>query len=103
MTRSRGGLGRDFLSGGEGDDHLTGGLGGDWFDFRTISGDDVIKDLSRFDEVFLSKTEFSDFDALLDAVTADGNGDAVIAAGSGSITLAGVDADRINEDNFFFV
>ncbi|MEM1047405.1 MAG: fasciclin domain-containing protein [Pseudomonadota bacterium] len=98
-----GGGGRDLLSGGEGDDHLTGGRGGDWFDFRTISGDDVIKDLSRSDEVFLSDTDFSDFDALLAAVTADGNGDAVITAATGSITLAGVDADRLNEDNFFFV
>ncbi|MEM9061104.1 MAG: fasciclin domain-containing protein [Pseudomonadota bacterium] len=97
-----GGFGRDLLNGGAGDDHLIGGFGGDVFDFREISGDDVVKDLSRFDRVLLSRDDFLDFHALADATEFVGH-DAVITSDAGTITLLDVGEDDFNGRLFDFV
>lgn len=97
----KGGFGRDLLNGGAGDDHLFGGFGRDRFDFREISGDDVVKDLGWGDRVLVSKDDFSTFAALQDATEFDA-GDAVITTEDGSITLEAVDAHEFSARLFHF-
>ena len=96
-----GGWGRDLLDGGAGDDHLIGGRGRDYFDFRDIEGDDVVKDLSRFDRVLVSKEDFSSFSELK-AATAFTDDGAVITADNGTITLLNVGEHGLNAHLFDF-
>jgi uncharacterized surface protein with fasciclin (FAS1) repeats len=96
-----GGRGRDFLSGGAGDDHLVGGRGRDVFDFRELEGNDVVKDLSRFDTLLFSRDDFSNFHALREATSFDA-GDAVITTENGSVRLTNIDEHEVNAHSFYF-
>ncbi|MEL7469309.1 MAG: fasciclin domain-containing protein [Pseudomonadota bacterium] len=96
-----GGSGRDLLDGGAGDDHLIGGRGRDYFDFRDIDGDDVVKDLSRFDRVLVSKEDFSSFSELKAATEFTDDG-ALITADNGTITLLNVGEQGLNAHLFDF-
>lgn len=54
-----GNAGGDFINGGVGNDTLTGGKGEDTFDFHDNSGNDVIKDFNRIDDMlFLGNLDF---------------------------------------------
>ena len=97
-----GGRGRDLLIGGEGDDHLTGGWGRDTFDFTELSGDDVVKDLSRRDVSKFSKEDFENFEELRAATTFEDN-NAIITTDDGSVTLIHVNEHTLGRHQFDFV
>lgn len=103
-----GGLGLDTLDGGAGADVLTGGAGADRFVFEEASGGDVIVDFEAgpgagdvLDFIALAHiTSFADVQARL---SSDSTGAAVIDLGEGSsLTLRGVPAARLHEDDFLF-
>lgn len=96
-----GGFGHDRLDGGAGDDQLWGGLGADLFDFRRISGDDVVKDFGHADRIILSRADFANFKAVKAAAETDG-ADTILFATGGSIRLAGVEVDDLNRHDFLF-
>ncbi|MFK7942524.1 MAG: fasciclin domain-containing protein [Paracoccaceae bacterium] len=96
-----GGAGRDVLVGGEGNDHLKGGWGRDTFDFRELSGDDVVKDLSRWDKVVFSQDDFGGFHDLRAATTFE-DGEALITTEDGTVTLEHVNEHRFDGHQFFF-
>ncbi|WP_372572349.1 spondin domain-containing protein [Ruegeria jejuensis] len=102
-----GGLGDDLLIGGAGDDRLEGNRGSDTFLFEGNSGDDVITDFEAFangDLLDLSSADldFETFADVSDAFTQNGD-DLVIDLGDdNSITLLGVQAADLSEDNVLF-
>lgn len=96
-----GGRGRDHLDGGAGDDLLTGGRGRDYFDFRELSGDDVITDFGRWDKLVVSRGDFSDFHALQGAAE-EVDGSLVIAGETGSITLEHFDFHDLDRHDVLF-
>ena len=97
-----GGWGRDLLIAGAGDDNLTGGRGADLFDFREIEGNNVVTDLSRADTIILSMSDFDNFEALVENASFEG-GITVLEADRGTITLAGISEDNLDDNNFLFV
>ncbi|KIC08960.1 hypothetical protein RA19_16785 [Leisingera sp. ANG-M1] len=102
--RLDGGRGSDTLDGGTGNDRLEGGRGADTFVFNEGFGDDVITDFNAFargETVDLTGGDFgfASFDDLSGSISQDGS-NAVIDLGSdGTITLLGVQAADLNEDN----
>ena len=96
-----GGFGRDVLIGGAGNDHLNGGFGRDTFDFTALSGDDVVKDASRWDKLVFSTDDFAGRTELV-AATAFVSGDAIITTEAGSVTLEHVSAHRFDHLDFDF-
>lgn len=69
-----GGDGPDILSGGDGNDTLTGGSGQDIFSYSGMgAGNDIITDFDvNSDEIHLSSRYFSDINAIMAALEADG-------------------------------
>ena len=68
-----GGGGRDRLSGGGGDDRLTGGAGADQFDFRILSGQDVVEDFEvGVDAILLTEAMADEWRALAGFTAEDG-------------------------------
>lgn len=101
-----GGLGDDIINGGLGNDTLEGNRGADTFVFQANAGDDVITDFEAFgvDQLDLSAAEFG-FDSFADvagAISQQGN-DVVIDLGAdGSITLLGIQAADLTDENVLF-
>nr|WP_256500653.1 calcium-binding protein [Limimaricola litoreus] len=93
-----GGKGADTLNGGRHNDVLTGGDGADLFVFRSRKeGNDVITDFEDGSDLF----DFTRTSLEFDDLTIENRGDdAVISYGASQITLRGVDANQINEDDF---
>jgi Ca2+-binding RTX toxin-like protein len=93
-----GGNGADTLNGGRHNDVLTGGNGADLFVFRSKKdGDDVITDFEDGSDLFDFTRTSLDFEDL--SIENQGD-DAVISYGESQITLRGVDAEMITEDDF---
>ncbi len=93
--------GDDVLNGGTGDDTLTGGSGADVFLFNDTSGMDTITDFQ--DGVDLLRLEVTGL-SYSDLVITDGPGGAVVDLdGQGTITLNGVSASLLTQDDFEFV
>ncbi|MBO6504050.1 MAG: M10 family metallopeptidase C-terminal domain-containing protein [Kordiimonadaceae bacterium] len=108
-----GGESADFLDGEWGDDRLTGGAGADVFTFWSDNWDDIrdfVADLWGNDTI-------TDFDpaedqlhfagriirGLQDLTITEENGNTIITAEWGdSVTLLGVSADELTDDNFEF-
>lgn len=112
-----GGIGNDLLSGGIGrdrlvaskhDDTLEGGAGADTFVFASagLDWDHVILDFGKGRDVIeVSSSRLNSLDDL--TITQDSDMNAVITWNhhmeTGSITLIGVDADKLTSDDFAFV
>ena len=96
-----GGRGADTIDGGAGDDSLKGGDGGDIFVFGTDFGNDTVQDFSvgDGDRIDLSAAGISDFDSLMDNAEDTANG-VVLNTDEGSITLHGVRAEDLSQDQF---
>ena len=87
-----GGDGEDTISGDRGDDTLGGGAGEDAFVLRSEGGADVIVDFATGDvlqiEGDINGLDLSNPDDLLELITSDSSGNAVINLGDGnSVTL----------------
>ncbi len=108
-----GGAGDDSLTGGAGDDTLTGGAGNDTFHFTVSNpayngnfgylvsnGGDTITDFRDGDRIKIDHGGYGGFEAL--RIEQDG-ADAVIHYGAdNTITLTGVSAASLDEDDFIF-
>jgi Ca2+-binding RTX toxin-like protein len=75
------GTGDDTIDGGGGTDRLSGGAGADTFTFRNLDGTSTVIDFSagdgngvEGDKLDVTAFNFADFDAFMDAATADGPG-----------------------------
>ena len=103
----RGGAGNDGFIGSAGDDRLTGGSGNDIFAFVKGHGHDTITDFvagsTVADRIQIDDQMFASFAAVRAASHQVGN-DVVITYDSfASITLANVDLDALNQNDFTFV
>ncbi len=97
-----GGSGSDDLNGGTGDDILTGGANTDRFEFGADFGNDTVVDFSNNETLNLSAlgvTSLADLSIVQDGANTviTINGDA-----ENSITLEGITATSINENDFIF-
>ncbi len=105
--------GDDFLDGEWGDDVLTGGAGADiftfysdnWDDIRDgeadLWGDDTITDFNPAEDlIHFAGRIVSGLDDL--TVTAEGDNTVLTAAWGDSVTLVGVSADQLSDENFKF-
>jgi Ca2+-binding RTX toxin-like protein len=97
-------LGIDELYGHKGTDILTGGGDGDLFHFSTGDGHDTITDFENgLDRADISGWKaISDFDDLMQHHIAFENGDAIITAGTDSLTLKGVAEADLDAGDFVF-
>ncbi|WP_305851964.1 calcium-binding protein, partial [Ruegeria sp. HKCCD8929] len=90
----------DILNGGAGNDTLTGGSGSDEFVFGDGFGLDQITDFADGSDMIridITGLTFADLSI------SDNAGDAEVdIAGHGKITLSGVDASLLTEDDFLF-
>lgn len=108
-----GGASADFLDGEWGDDRLTGGAGADTFTFYSDNWDDIRDNVANL----WGNDTITDFDpsedkihfagriirGLRDLTITEENGNTVLTADWGdSVTLLGVSADQLTEDNFKF-
>ena len=99
-----GGAGRDVMVGGGGNDTMTGGEGVDFFVFLNERGEDIITDFEvGTDNILMANrtfgdrgVEFSDLE-----ITQVGD-DAVVTERGLQITLEGIDASTLTEDDFIF-
>ena len=74
------GLGDDRLNGNAGNDTLTGGGGNDLFKFLDIFGRDTVTDFTRGqDDIYISKSVFSSWSAVLAHTADDGLGNTIIS------------------------
>ncbi|MFC3694307.1 calcium-binding protein [Chenggangzhangella methanolivorans] len=98
----KGGKGNDELDGGSGNDILTGGKGSDVFKFERNDGADTITDFAGGKDRIEFDIDGLDFNDLTIRNNADG--DAVITWGDrgSSITLEGVDASKLDQNDFVF-
>ena len=97
-----GGNGNDTMNGGAGDDTLTGGNGPDLFVFNAGFGDDVITDFKNNDHIQFDDELFESPEAVLMASEQVGE-DTVITAGTNTVTLLGVQASSLQEDDFLIL
>ncbi len=97
-----GASGADTLIGGAGADLLVGGPGADRFVFAANSGSDRVRDFAPGEDRLdwsgdVSVAGFADLEI------SDGAGGAVVSNGSGAtVTLLGVSAAALSEDDFLF-
>jgi hypothetical protein len=96
-----GGTGNDFINSREGNDTLTGGGGHDSFVMVSHAGNDVITDFSTADDVIDVSAFFTNFAGVQAATTQQG-ANAVIALGSGSLTLDNVSSASLQASDFSF-
>jgi serralysin len=94
-----GGNGGDTVNGGIGDDVLTGGNGPDLFVLEVGSGNDEISDFESDDRIQFDDEQFASPEAALQAAEQVGD-DAVITAGTDTVTLLGVQVSSLEADNF---
>ena len=98
-----GGDGDDLLNGGRHKDVLTGGADADVFLFKRASGQDTITDFAVGEDTILLKNfGFSEFQDVSDLITDVADG-ALIDLGHVEITLTGVAASDLTQDDFAFL
>jgi serralysin len=103
-----GDVGNDTLAGGLGDDTMNGGGGDDRFDYAMGDGSDVINGFAAGaaseDVVFLSGfgAAFDEFADILANASDDGTNTTIDLGGGASITLNGVLAADLHQDDFLF-
>ena len=95
-------VGDDVLIGGAGDDILTGNLGDDTFVFNDDGSNDTITDFQTGAEDFLDVSAFGFTDAAtVKAAAIAAGGDTVIQLDADdSVTLIGVNAANLDDDDF---
>jgi len=102
----RGGAGFDTIMGGAGDDRLYGNFNWDIFVFEDGFGNDIIKDFNvpnRYEKIDLSGvSSITDFSDLMNNHLSTIAGNAVITDGSNTITLEGVNAAALTDNDFIF-
>ena len=90
----------NVITGGAGNDALSGGAGDDTFVFTAGFGDDTLNDFAvGFDKIDVSALNVGTFADLLGS-TVDIGGQVAIALAQGTITLTGVTAAQLVEDDF---
>ncbi len=94
-----GGFGNDRMNGGGGNDTMTGGAGNDIFVFTASSGDDVVTDFSRADDIVRLNGTGLDFAGL--SISYAG-GDATVDYGTGSFVLEGI-SSGLDASDFIFI
>jgi serralysin len=97
-----GGNGEDTVNGGTGDDVLTGGDGPDLFVFNAGFGMDTITDFEADDLIQFEDGLFQDPQSVLMASQQVGE-DTVITVGTNTVTLLGVQASSLQEDDFLIL
>ncbi|WP_299775767.1 tandem-95 repeat protein [uncultured Tateyamaria sp.] len=98
-----GGAGNDSLFGGLGDDVLTGGAGADEFCFVDSFGVDTITDFEDGTDIIHFWTNGSSDVAFNDLSITEVNGNAVVSLeAQGAITLEGISASQLTEEDFMF-
>ena len=99
-----GGGGRDTLTGGGGEDTLSGGGGRDTFVFNRTDGDEIRGFRAGKDDIDLSQiAQITDFGDLVANHLRDGDTGAEVFSEAGLIvTLQGVGASTLDEDDFIF-
>lgn len=101
-----GGGGRDTMYGGIGDDEFTGSGQGDIFVFANAFGNDVITDfvanVSSETINLAGVSAITDYTDLVNNHLSEVNGNAVITAGSNTITLLGVSLASLTSVDFDF-
>ena len=98
-----GGSGNDTIVANAVDNALTGGAGADRFVFLANAGKDVIKDFSVSGGDTIDLTGVVDIHTWADVqahLSANGQGDAVLSLGSGTVTLTGVTLASLSADDF---
>lgn len=97
----KGGKGNDEIDGGSGNDRLSGGAGFDTFTFERFDGKDTITDFKSGEDTIEFDIDGLDFNDL--SITNVG-GNAVITWGDAdsSITLEGVKAGSLSQNDFIF-
>lgn len=105
-----GGDGRDKIFGGNGDDVMAGGAGRDVFVFDSHNdGNDKIKDFASADHIrfVIDQSDASGPRQYSDLQFSEGHNGTFVTYGSddggGSILLAGVTMDQIDQSQFIFV
>jgi len=92
--------------GGAGDDRLYGNFNWDIFVFEDGFGNDIIKDFNvpnRYEKIDLSGvSSITDFSDLMNNHLSTIAGNAVITDGSNTITLEGVNAAALTDNDFIF-
>ena len=88
------------ITGGGGDDVLTGGSGATTFRFDSGSGDDTIRDFQINQDVIDVGSYFGGAGGALDAATQVGNNTLITFDDDNSLTLSGVQASSLTENNF---
>lgn len=103
--------GNDTLDGGAGDDELIGGLNSDRFIFSGAFGDDTVTDFHASDAEKIDLSGVADIHSFYDMLTnhlSQSNGNSVITAATGAITLEGITNAQIgygkayDPDDFIF-
>lgn len=98
-----GGRGNDIINGGNGNDWMAGGRGRDTFAFENGSDDDTIIFRDGKDKIDLSGYEgIDDFSDIENQITGRWFGSTIHLEDGDSITLLGVRAHQIDEDDFIF-
>jgi uncharacterized protein (TIGR03118 family) len=96
-----GGAGDDRLDGGAGRDVLTGGLGEDLFVFRDGGKDEITDFVVGQDEIAIRDFDVNEFADL--SIRSGANGDAVVRWDGGQVTLTGVAAASLSNDDFILI
>ncbi|MDP3748800.1 MAG: M10 family metallopeptidase C-terminal domain-containing protein [Phenylobacterium sp.] len=103
IENAKGGGGTDTIVGNSADNVLTGNGGNDVFVLSANGGNDTVADFEggpgAGDRIDLSSVAGLTFATL---TISDVGGDAVIALGTGSVTLTGVSAASLDADDFIF-
>ena len=102
-----GGSGFDTLNGGTGNDTLSGNFNADFFVFEDGFGNDVLIDFDQanaFEKINLTAvTNIDNFnDLIVNHLTEDNDGNAVISDGANTITLLNIDMNDLEESDFIF-
>lgn len=99
-----GGAGDDRLNGGADDDLLSGGEGRDTFNFAGEFGNDVITDFEAGrgseDVIRVDVASVNQVSYILSAAEQDGDNTVITLGTAGTITLQGVDAAQLHQDDF---
>jgi Ca2+-binding RTX toxin-like protein len=99
-----GGAGNDTIAGGAGNDVMTGNAGSDTFVFKPDFGHDTITDfISGTDVLQFDQSVFATAQAVIDAITTNGDGYAVITHGADTVTMSHVTPAQVHQSDIHIV